>query len=196
MRPGYSWHFAAMDLCLLLQTWCTAVNCKLPYIMECIKKLIFRAKYPLAVVEALLDAFGAGIGGGYDIGCQFRTTLACSGLKDRVQKEHYSPLIGSFRHAHNRLCQLSNLATYVKGMGLEDLEGCERFFSRSNALASSVRYSSTFHRRQKINEFMKHMDLLETSQNLSKFLSLTVLLPHKIFLSNRSIYHRQLQTSS
>lgn len=128
-----------------------------------------RAKYPLAVVEALLDAFGSGIGGGYDIGCQFRVTLGRSRLKDRVSEERYTPLVGSFHgHAHNRLCQLSYLATYVKGLGLEDLEGCERFFSKSNALASSVRYASTFHRQQKIVEFMKHMDVMETSQNLSK----------------------------
>ncbi len=122
----------------------------------------------MAVVEARLDAFGAGIGGGYDIGCQFRATLARSGLKDRVEEERYTPLMGSFHgHAHNRLCQLSYLATYVKGMGLEELEGCERFFSKSNALASSVRYASVFHRRQKVTEFVKHMDAAETSQNLS-----------------------------
>jgi hypothetical protein len=53
-------------------------------------------------------------------------------------------------------------------MGLEDLEGCERFFSKSNALASSLRYASIFHRQQKIVEFMKHMDVFETYYNLSK----------------------------
>ncbi|KAJ3567963.1 hypothetical protein NP233_g6025 [Leucocoprinus birnbaumii] len=36
------------------------------------------AKYPLAVVEALLDAFGSKLGGGYDIGCKFKATLAKS----------------------------------------------------------------------------------------------------------------------
>ncbi|RXW12877.1 hypothetical protein EST38_g12976 [Candolleomyces aberdarensis] len=84
---------------------------------------------------------------------------------------NYQPLVGSFHgHAHNRLCQLNNLATYVKGMGLEDLEGCKRFFSKSNALASSLRYTSTFHRQQKILEFIKHHNGLDTSQNLSKFI--------------------------
>ncbi|KAG2034623.1 hypothetical protein BDR03DRAFT_869707 [Suillus americanus] len=33
------------------------------------------AKYPLAVVSKLLDIFGKQLGGGYDIGCQFKTTL-------------------------------------------------------------------------------------------------------------------------
>jgi hypothetical protein len=127
------------------------------------------AKYPLAVVEVLLEVFGAGIGGGYDIGCKFRTTLNRSELGPRARDLNYKALVGSFHgHAHNRLCQLSYLATYVKGMGLEDLEGCERFFSKSNALASSLRYASIFHRQQKIIEFMKHTDNLETYQNLSK----------------------------
>lgn len=135
----------------------------------CVLK-ISRAKYPLATVETLLDAFGAGIGGGYDIGCKFTTTLGRSELGDRARELHYTPLVGSFHgYAHNRLCQLAHLATYVEGMGLEDLEGCERFFSKSNALAASIRYSSVFHRKQRIVEYIKHTDAFETSQNLSVF---------------------------
>ncbi|KAF9440095.1 hypothetical protein P691DRAFT_794215 [Macrolepiota fuliginosa MF-IS2] len=85
------------------------------------------AKYPLAVVESLLNAFsGSQIGGGYDIGCQFQVMLSHSGLKDHILEDHYILLIGLFHsHAHNHLCQLSFLATYVKGMGLESLEGCK-----------------------------------------------------------------------
>ena len=125
------------------------------------------AKYPLAVVETLLEAFGTGIGGGYDIGCKFATTLDQSDLGPRAKTLNYRSLVGSFHgHAHNRLCQTNFLATYVKGMGLEDLEGCECFFSKSNALASSLRYASVFHRRQKIVEYVRHMDDYETSQNL------------------------------
>lgn len=119
-------------------------------------------------MEALLEAFGMRTGGGYDIGCKFRTTLDLSELGPLARQLDYKLLVGSFHgHAHNRLCQLTHLATYVKGMGLEDLEGCERFFSKSNALASSLRYASVFHRQQKIVEFMKHTDAFETSQNLS-----------------------------
>ena len=89
-----------------------------------------RAKYPLAIVDALLDAFGLKIGGGYDIGCDFETTIKNSDLGDKARNNHFRSLVGSFHgHAHNRLCQLSFLATYVKGMELEDLEGCEQFFS-------------------------------------------------------------------
>jgi len=37
-------------------------------------------KYLLPIVEVLLEAFGADIGGGYDIGCKFTTTLNRSEL--------------------------------------------------------------------------------------------------------------------
>lgn len=128
-----------------------------------------RAKYPLAVIEVLLEALGPKLGGGYDIGCKFGTTLNRSPLGARARELKFTPLVGAFHgHAHNRLCQLSFLATYVKGMGLEDLEGCERFFSKSNGLAAALRNASAFHRRQKIAEFMKHMDTFETYQSLSE----------------------------
>jgi len=121
-------------------------------------------------VEVLLEAFGDGIGGGYNIRCKFGTMLNHSELGPRTQELDYQALVGSFHgHAHNRLCQLSFLTTYVKGMGLEDLEGCEHFFSKLNVLASSLRYASIFHRQQKIVEFIKHTDNMETYQNLSKF---------------------------
>jgi hypothetical protein len=130
-----------------------------------------RSKYPLAVVEILLEVFGPDLGDGYDIGCKFRTTLDRSKLGPRARELNFKTLVGAFHgHAHNRMCQLSFLATYVKGMGLEDLEGCERFFSKSNALASSLRYASVFHRQQKMIEFMKHMDTFETYPNLSQCL--------------------------
>ncbi|KAJ7176367.1 hypothetical protein C8R43DRAFT_872549 [Mycena crocata] len=129
------------------------------------------AKYPLAVVEELLGAFGMNLGAGYDVGCHFGTTVANSELGEEAEEKNLRCLVGSFHgHAHNRLCQLSFLATYVEGMGLEDLEGCERFFSRSNGLAKSCRYASQFHRQQEITTYVKHFDSFETYANLSKFL--------------------------
>jgi len=56
----------------------------------------------------------------------------------------------------------------MKGLGLEDLEGCERYFSKSNALANSVRHASTFHRQQSIVQYMRHTDNFETFANLSE----------------------------
>ena len=116
----------------------------------------------------MIDVFGADLGQGYDIGCRFKTTINKSSLGPKANTANHTCLVGAFHgHAHNRLCQLSFLATYTKGLGLEDLEGCERFFSQSNALASSTRYSSIFHQRQAIVEYAKHKDTFETYQNLS-----------------------------
>ena len=43
-------------------------------------------------------------------------------------------------------------------MGLEDLEGMERIFSRSNQLASVVMYSSAYRRRQFIDLYLQQWD--------------------------------------
>ncbi|KAI5995861.1 hypothetical protein EDD15DRAFT_2365295 [Pisolithus albus] len=130
-----------------------------------------QSKYALAVTSKLLDAFGSDLGGGYDIGCRFKTTLATSELGERARSLNYTSLVNAFHgHAHNRLCQLDNLTTYVEGLGLEDLEGCERAFSKSNALASSTRYASIFHRRQAIACYFEHNDEMEVYANLTKFL--------------------------
>ena len=132
--------------------------------------IVYRAKYPIAVVSKLLDAFGANLGGGYDIGCKFQTTLQNSKLGVLAKQLNFTSLVGAFHgHAHNRICQLSNLATYTKGLGLEDLEGCERAFSRSNALAAAHRHSSRFHRHQDIIMYFSHMDRSDVYQALSTF---------------------------
>jgi hypothetical protein len=129
--------------------------------------VVYRAKYPLAVVKELLGAFGMKVGAGYDVGCHFGVTVDNSELGEEAREKGLRCLVGSFHgHAHNRLCQLRFLATYVEGMGLEDLEGCERFFSRSNGLAKSCRYASRFHRQQEITTYVKHFDSFETYANL------------------------------
>ncbi|KAF8327310.1 hypothetical protein F5887DRAFT_1083856 [Amanita rubescens] len=115
------------------------------------------AKYPLAITNILLQAFGRDLGISYDIGCKFGTTVENSPLGDLAAQLNFRAL-------------LSYLATYVEGLGLEDLEGCERFFSKSNAVAASVRYASMFHRQQSIVNYMRHIDNYETYANLSKFL--------------------------
>jgi hypothetical protein len=120
-------------------------------------------------VEELLDTFGMNLGAGYDVGCHFGATVANSELGEKASRNNLKCLVGSFHgHAHNRLCQLSFLATYVEGMGLEDLKGCEHYFSRSNGLAKSCRYASRFHRQQEITTYAKHFDSFETYTNLSK----------------------------
>ncbi|KAG1834285.1 hypothetical protein DFJ58DRAFT_719367 [Suillus subalutaceus] len=129
------------------------------------------AKYPLAVVSKLMDVFGKNLGGGYDIGCQFKTTLDQSSLGPLARSLQHTCLVGAFHgHAHRRLCQLFSLTTYIKGLGLEDLETCERTFSKSNSLASALRYASVFHRQQAIDSYFKHTDDFEVYAHLSNFL--------------------------
>ena len=131
--------------------------------------LVYRSKYALSVTSKLLDTFSLDLGGGYNIGCRFKTTLASSVLGERAQSLNYMSLVNAIHgHTHNRLCQLDNLTTYVEGLGLEDLEGCERAFSKSNALASSIRYASIFHRRQAISTYFEYNDKMEVYANLSK----------------------------
>ncbi|KAG1736957.1 hypothetical protein EDB19DRAFT_1989115 [Suillus lakei] len=118
------------------------------------------AKYPLAVVSKLLDVFGSNLGGGYDIGCQFKTTLDNSSLGPLARSMHHTCLVGAFHgHAHRRLCQLFSLTTYIKGLGLEDLE-----------TSSALRYASVFHRQQSIDTYFEHNDDFEVYANLSDFL--------------------------
>ncbi|KAF8153707.1 hypothetical protein K438DRAFT_1474734, partial [Mycena galopus ATCC 62051] len=129
------------------------------------------AKYPLAIENALMDVFGKDIGFGYDIGCGHAKTLKNSPLGPKAKEQNFRMLVGAFHgHAHNRRCQLKYLATYVEGMGIEDLEGCERFFSKSNGFSRSVRYASVFHRKQTIRAYLAHVDTFDTYANLSTFL--------------------------
>ncbi|KIJ12622.1 hypothetical protein PAXINDRAFT_14547 [Paxillus involutus ATCC 200175] len=132
---------------------------------------VTRAKYPLAVVSRLLNVFGAGLGGGYDIGCKFKTTLDRSPLGTLAHLLKHTSLVGSFHgHTHGRLCQLMHLTTYVEGLGLKDLEGCERTFSKSNALAPATWYAGVFHRCQAIAGYFEHNDNYEIYEKLSTFL--------------------------
>ncbi|KAJ7281137.1 hypothetical protein C8J57DRAFT_1433838 [Mycena rebaudengoi] len=129
------------------------------------------AKYPLAISNALMDAFGEDVAQGYDVGCGFVATLRNSPLGSKVARLKFRSLVGAFHgHAHHRECQLKFLATYVEGLGLEDMEGSERFFSVSNSLARSVRYASVFHRLQTITTYLAHRDSFDVYPNLSTFL--------------------------
>jgi len=133
------------------------------------------------IVESLLNAFGPRIGGGYDISCKFEMILDQSELGSQACELDYHALIGSFHgHTHNCLCQTNFLATYVEEMGLEDLEGCEHFFLKSNALVLSLCYASVFYRKQKIVEFMKHMDQFEMAQNISTFFTCSLQGSHSL----------------
>lgn len=110
-----------MDFRWLSQIWYRVANCKFSplFTHSHIFMNIYSAKYPLACVSKLLDVFGEDLGGGFDIGCKFKTTLANSPLGPRACELCHTCLVGAFHgHAHNRLCQLQHLAVYVKGWDL------------------------------------------------------------------------------
>ncbi|KAJ7089281.1 hypothetical protein B0H15DRAFT_922742 [Mycena belliarum] len=129
-------------------------------------------KYGFAVVDHVLNVIGEH-GAGYDIGCEFGKRVNVHPVLGPAARRHrFRSLVGAFHgHAHNRRCQLCNLATYVTGVGLEDLEECESFFSKSNALASSTRYATAFHRKQAITTYLQHTDIYDTYQSLSALLA-------------------------
>lgn len=117
----------------------------------------------------MLKTFGVGLGGGYDISCKFMSTFDHSVLGPLARELNHKCLVGAFHgYAHRRLCQVYHLSIYVEGFGNEDLEGCERAFSKSNALAARVRYASVFHRKQAIVAYFEHNNDFEVYQNLSK----------------------------
>lgn len=108
---------------------------------------------------------------GYDIGCKFGIMVAKHPILCKLARDtRFSSLVGAFHgHGHCRLCQLSHLATYVTGVGLEALEECENFFSKSNALAAATRYATRFHRKQAIVTYLQHTDVFDTYQSLCTF---------------------------
>ncbi|KAJ7435348.1 hypothetical protein B0H11DRAFT_2257308 [Mycena galericulata] len=103
-------------------------------------------KYPLAMVQRLLDRYGKDIGLG--------------SLGPRVVAMNLRGVVPAFHgHAHNRACQVGWHPLYVDGVGLEDFEECERTFGKSNHLASVTRLTTPFHRKQAIDEHFDFHDI-------------------------------------
>jgi len=119
----------------------------------------FSAKYGLAVVNQLIDAFGAKIGCAYDIGCAFSKTLKNSSISQKAKDAAFRLMIGAFHgHAHNCHCQLQWHPLYIQGTGHSGGEGCEHVFSSSNDLAWSTCHATCFHRHQSIEEHFNFWD--------------------------------------
>ncbi|KAJ7729123.1 hypothetical protein B0H14DRAFT_3169252 [Mycena olivaceomarginata] len=82
------------------------------------------SKYPLAVTDCLIEHLGQSIGNGYDVGCDFQTTIKKSPLAARAAQCNFRCLVGAFHgHAHNRLCQLCLL----RWMDEEDITSFDAF---------------------------------------------------------------------
>jgi len=117
------------------------------------------AKYPLTILDCILDVFGANVGIGYNIGCSFSKTVQSSSLTAQAATLNIQFAVPSFHgYACNRRCQLSYHPLYMTGFGLEDMETCKRMFSAFNGLVPATWYSSSFHQHQAINMFAHQWD--------------------------------------
>uniref|UniRef100_A0A0W0FIW6 Uncharacterized protein n=1 Tax=Moniliophthora roreri TaxID=221103 RepID=A0A0W0FIW6_MONRR len=76
-------------------------------------------KYPLAIINKLMDEFGLDLCVAYDIMCTFfKTMLQSQWLGQKVKKMHLKGVIPLFYgHAHNWKCQLSWHLQYYKSIG-------------------------------------------------------------------------------
>ncbi|KAF7363837.1 hypothetical protein MSAN_01041700 [Mycena sanguinolenta] len=110
------------------------------------------AKYAFALLAHLCKALGPEIAKlilGYDIGCRFyKMVMRHPRVSDLLQDRE-------------------NLPKYKDDVGLEGFEGCETFFSESNALAARTRYSTAFHRWQAFVTWAEHKDRFQTYGQLS-----------------------------
>ncbi|KAG2087254.1 uncharacterized protein F5147DRAFT_525704, partial [Suillus discolor] len=111
-----------------------------------VQTLVEIAKYALATTNKVLDVYGSNGVTGYDIGCSYQKTIDASSISVKAHSNHHRFIINSFHgHAHNCHCQLWFHPLYQHGLGLEDLEMCERVFSASNAVAPVIHHASYFH---------------------------------------------------
>ncbi|KAJ7680000.1 hypothetical protein B0H14DRAFT_3101793 [Mycena olivaceomarginata] len=126
------------------------------------------AKYGLSVINHLLRVLGE-VTVGIDVGCKVaRQVKAHPQLSVLAKENNFKAVVGAFHGlGHGRLCSICNMAMYVDGMGLEDCENCESYFSKSNALGATTRYSTVFHRQQAISTYMRHTDLCDAYQGLT-----------------------------
>ncbi|KAG1853525.1 hypothetical protein F4604DRAFT_1686334 [Suillus subluteus] len=128
------------------------------------------AKYALATTNKVLDVYGLNGVTGYNIGCSYQKTVNASSISFKAHSNHHRFIVNLFHgHAHNRRCQLQFHPLYQDGLGLEDLETCERVFSASNAVAPVVRHASYFHWLQFIDLHFQQWDS-DRYLELSKFL--------------------------
>ncbi|KAI5985795.1 hypothetical protein EDD15DRAFT_2373911 [Pisolithus albus] len=125
------------------------------------------AKYALGIVEQVLDVCGPDQAIGHDIGCSSRKTILSSLLGQRAKDLNLQVVVNAFHgFVHNRVCQLQNHPLYLAGLGIEDLETCERIFANSNSTAALICHASLFH-------WMQFLDLHFDQWDSDKYLELS-----------------------
>ncbi|KAJ3530902.1 hypothetical protein NM688_g7648 [Phlebia brevispora] len=128
------------------------------------------AKYPLAIVNKVLDTHETKTAGAFDIGCAFSSTIKRTSLGPKFQEKEGFLCVNAFHgYSHNYQCQLKFHPSVIEGMGLEDLETMERIFSSTNRLASVTRYMWSYRWRLFIETYLEQWDD-EKYANLGVFL--------------------------
>ena len=118
-----------------------------------------RWKYPLAVMEKVLNTQDSDSMMAYDVGCKFYYSLLKSALGPLFVEKRGHMCVPAFHgYTHNYICQLSFHPNIIEGMGIEDAETLERTFSGSNALAPITRFASSYRRSLAIESYMKQVD--------------------------------------
>ncbi|KAI0038843.1 hypothetical protein FA95DRAFT_1504966, partial [Auriscalpium vulgare] len=116
-------------------------------------------KYALASLDAIMKTYGSDQAVGYDIGCSMHTTIQSTSLASKATARRLHLIVNAFHgYAHNRRCQLLFHILYQLGMGIEDLETCERIFSSLNGVARTVRHASYFHWQQFLDLHLRRWD--------------------------------------
>ena len=121
--------------------------------------VFFRAKYPLAILAKALEVLPPHSINAGDIACALQITVSKSSLGPLSLERDLHFVVNAFHgYSHNYACQRKNHPNIVEGVGLEDFETMERFFSRSNSLASSTRHASAYRRRLDVEGFFEQSD--------------------------------------
>ncbi|KIK80577.1 hypothetical protein PAXRUDRAFT_158279, partial [Paxillus rubicundulus Ve08.2h10] len=124
-------------------------------------------KYPLAMINKLINVCGKDQAISSEIGCQLLKTVATSSLCDKAKGSNLCLAVNAFHgHAHNHKCQLQNHPMYLTGFGLEDLETCKRVFSSSNSVVPLIHHASHFH-------YIQFLDLQFRQWDKDKYLKLS-----------------------
>lgn len=149
------------------------------------------AKYPLALLNHVLDNLGDDLGIGYDIGCGFAETADRSKMVGPKVRSRRAKITPNAFHGwlHHRLCQVQHHPLYQDGYGIEDLEEMERIFSSSNNVARCTRFASIFH-------WMQFFDLHFSQWDSDKYEELSMYsnnsYPIRALIDCRQLFVQQL----
>ena len=107
------------------------------------------------MVSRCLKTLGDRLGVAYDIGCKFQGTIESTTLGKPFTEGGSHCFVNAYHgYAHNFAYQIVNHPNNIVGVGIDDLEVLERFFSLSNATASAICHASPYLRRLMLDLFL------------------------------------------